>query len=317
MKLNLSKNKKFLLSLLVLAITYCNNINATVCKWNGCVPMYKKVQMYKKVLMYKNWFSWYKFNKNHNNDNYINKYSEQNLQDIFKECDYWEGQWPLNCPMHLVDNNDIVEWTDEYLKKMNQELAQRGLKEWQCEVPGKVDDYGPFKEVINFSSANGSPDLLACNKVYKLHPFLPAFILIIAENGNKITFLNTFTGQTYYTEDGDKTFGEFPNKQALDKLLNLIKIDERQYRMIEFYPPSQFFSPYIFDRLLGYFKSSPQINEELYQELLLKLMRMLSPSYQNENIEQIQKVENGKVVWLVLNDYDMSPNLPPRLPRTI
>jgi hypothetical protein len=308
MKFNLSKNKKFLLSLLVIVIAYCNNINATVCKWDGCVPMYKNLD------------SWIKFFENHsNNDNDINKYSNNDLNYIIENCDYWEGQWPLNCPMQLVNNDNIVMWTDEYLKEINYTKSQYQLQEWQCEVPDIEYEYGPFAEVINFSSAKGKPKFLPCHKVYKLHPFLPQFILIIAREGNKITFLNTSTGQIYYNTNNDDTIGEDENIQALNKLLSLISTDETAFKMIKFYPPSQFFSPYIFDRLLKYFKPSQYVNKETYQKLLSRLNQMLVTSPE-EDIEQIQKVdENGKVVWLVLNwDWQKrgkSGELPPRVRR--
>jgi hypothetical protein len=140
MKFNLGKNKKFLLSLLMIVITYCNNINATVCKWNGCVPMYK------------NWLRQYKkFNEKHfNDDNHINEYSNEDLEYIKKNCDYWEGPWPLNCPMQLSDQftvipslgyvsenkeYNLVKWSDTFLVDINMYRKTNNKTELMCEVP--------------------------------------------------------------------------------------------------------------------------------------------------------------------------------------
>ena len=185
MKFNLCKSNKFLLSLLVLAIMYCNNVNATVCKWKGCVPMFKDL------------FVYHRFNRQHiiGNFNNINQYSEANIKDIKKKCDYWEGQWPLNCPMELVEEQvgSNVMWTDELLEQFN----KKNSNPWKCKVAssksGLEYQYGPFGEVINFPQAGPKTDM-DCNKTFKLYPFAPELEMPVDKSySNQFILVTTST----------------------------------------------------------------------------------------------------------------------------
>jgi hypothetical protein len=179
MKLNLCRNKKFLLILLVLAITYCHNVNATVCKWDGCVPMFK------------DWYhiSYHRFNRTHKigDINHLNGYTDHNIEDIKNKCDYWEGQWPLNCPMKLTEKRegDNIMWTDELLEEFN---LKHQSNPWKCKVTslklGLGYQYGPFGEVINFPQSGPKTDM-ECNETFKLYPFLPELKMPVKQSNSK------------------------------------------------------------------------------------------------------------------------------------
>ena len=171
MKFNLSKNNKFLISLLVLAITYCNNVNATVCKWDGCTPMYK------------NWYGVYhRFNRSQKVGffNELNNYSDQNIKDIKENCDLWEGQWPLNCSMQLTSQNNTIIWTDEFLKEIEEYRKNKKYKPLNCTIPfySALTERGLFNEVLKFNKSSRLPQKNDCNHLYKLFDFDPDFRVI-------------------------------------------------------------------------------------------------------------------------------------------
>jgi hypothetical protein len=161
MKFNLSKNKKFLLSLLVIVIAYCNNINATVCKWDGCVPMSKNLlRQYKK------------FNEKHSNGDIINQYSEGDLNKLI-DCDTWKGQWPKNCPL-LLEKSFL--WTEDLI---NIVVRMRNKK-------------GKFPPKCNFFSYNMVKEDF-CNNKFNLwvHPFKFGKLALKFDNGNFKIVSNT------------------------------------------------------------------------------------------------------------------------------
>jgi hypothetical protein len=116
MKFNLGKNKKFLLSVLVIAITYCTNVNAEkFCKWQGCVPMIVEKNSLGQMKIDK-------INENHSNENKVNDYGKKDIDKMLQECKVWKGFWPANCPIRLENPE-----SSDYNWKKVREIAQADL----------------------------------------------------------------------------------------------------------------------------------------------------------------------------------------------
>jgi hypothetical protein len=332
MKFNLGKNKKFLIRLLVIAITYCTNVNAEkFCKWDGCVPMYKKLGF------------WFKFNENHfNNDNHINEYSNKDKQNIEKECENWMGKWPLNCPMKLTDepeDNNLM-WTDELLQKINKERSNDNrLKCFLHKRKRGVQSiYGIFGEVIDLGLPEPNLyDEKDCEKAYKLHPFLPEFELLLLNSQQEAMlnytswawlntkigklkemqvlpnavlanarFSNRFDNALLFPNSRPKVLvrHQFWTKFAEDFEKFLRGINTERAPLHQFFPDSHFISPAMVSKLEQYFKdlTSEAINdpEELTNDQGKNHLYKLFFQQQQFLIEQLaSKIIQGEVTTKV------------------